>query len=182
VDALHHGLFQVVSMQTSTGLKTANFAAWPSALPVVIMLATFIGGCAGSSGGGIKVMRWVLVSKQAAREFKRLVHPSGEFAVKLRGKPVPLRVIDAVWGYFTIYLVLFGLLMVLLMLTGVDQVTAWSAIATCMNNTGPALGDAAHNFRGFSPLGKWICTLAMLFGRLEIFTLLILFTPTFWRK
>jgi len=182
VDALHHGLFQVVSMQTSTGLKTANFSAWPSALPVVIMLATFIGGCAGSSGGGIKVMRWLLVGKQAAREFKRLVHPSGEFAVKLRGKPVPLRVIDAVWGYFTIYLVLFGLLMVLLMLTGVDQVTAWSAIATCMNNTGPALGDAAHNFQGFSVLGKWICTLAMLFGRLEIFTLLILFTPTFWRK
>ena len=99
---------------------------------------------AGSTSGGIKVLRWVLVGKQASREIKRLVHPSGAFAVKLRGKPVPPRVIDAVWGYFTIYIVLFGLLMLLLMLTGVDQVTAWSAIATCMNNTGPGLGACAE--------------------------------------
>jgi trk system potassium uptake protein TrkH len=182
LDAVHHGLFQVVSLQTSTGFLTDNFSVWPSALPVVVMLATFVGGCAGSSAGGIKVLRWLLVSKQAAREFKRLVHPSGEFAVKLRGKPVPLRVIDAVWGFFTIYIGLFALLMVLLMLTGIDQVTAWSAIATCMNNAGPALGDAASNFQSFSPAGIWICTAAMLFGRLEIFTLLVLFTPTFWRK
>jgi len=149
---------------------------------VLLMLMTFVGGCAGSTSGGIKVLRWVLVGKQASREIKRLVHPSGEFAVKLRGKPVPPRVIDAVWGYFTIYIVLFGLLMLLLMLTGVDQVTAWSAIATCMNNTGPGLGAVSHNFTTIPEAGIWICTLAMLLGRLEIFTLVILFTPTFWRK
>jgi trk system potassium uptake protein TrkH len=180
--AMLHGLFQVVSMQTSTGFLTTDFAAWPTALPVLLMLLTFVGGCAGSTAGGIKVLRWVLLGKQASREIKRLVHPSGEFAVKLRGKPVPLRVIDAVWGYFTIYIVLFGLLMLLLMLTGVDQVTAWSAIATCINNTGPGLGAVTYNFTTLPEAGIWICTLAMLLGRLEIFTLVILFTPAFWRK
>jgi trk system potassium uptake protein TrkH len=177
-----HGLFQVVTMQTSTGFLTTDFAAWPSALPVLLMLLTFVGGGAGSTAGGIKVLRWVLLGKQASREIKRLVHPSGEFSVKLRGKPVPLRVIDAVWGYFTIYIVLFALLMLLLMLTGVDQVTAWSAIATCINNAGPGLGAVTYNFTTLNDAGIWICTLAMLLGRLEIFTLVILFTPAFWRK
>jgi trk system potassium uptake protein TrkH len=102
--------------------------------------------------------------------------------VRIGGKVVAQRVIDAVWGYVTIYLLLFGLLMVLLMMTGVDQVTAWSAIATSLNNTGPALGEAATTFATIPLAGKWICTAAMLFGRLEIFTLLVLFTPTFWRK
>jgi trk system potassium uptake protein TrkH len=181
-DAVHHGVFQVVSVHTSTGFATANFSLWPSMLPVLIMLTSFIGGSAGSTAGGIKVVRWLLVGRQAAREIKRLVHPSGEFAVRIGGKVVAQRVIDAVWGYVTIYLLLFGLLMVLLMMTGVDQVTAWSAIATSMNNTGPALGEAATTFATIPTAGKWICTAAMLFGRLEIFTLLVLFTPTFWRK
>jgi trk system potassium uptake protein TrkH len=181
-DALHHGLFQVVSIQTSTGFLTANFAAWPGMLPVLVMLSTFVGGCAGSTAGGMKAIRWVLVGKQASRELKRLVHPSGEFAVKLAGKPVPIRVIDAVWGFFTIYLLLFGLLMLLLMATGVDQVTAWSAIATCMNNAGPGLNQVASNFQTIPAAGIWVSTAAMLFGRLEIFTLLVLLTPTFWQK
>jgi trk system potassium uptake protein len=180
--AVLHGLFQVVSMQTTSGFLTTDFSAWPTALPVLLMLATFVGGCAGSTAGGIKVLRWMLVGKQASREIKRLVHPRGEFVVKLRGKPVPLRVIDAVWGYFAIYIVLFALLMLVLMLTGVDQVTAWSAIAACMNNAGTGLGDVTYNFTTLSDPGIWVCTLAMLLGRLEIFTLVILFTPVFWRK
>jgi trk system potassium uptake protein TrkH len=180
--AFHHGLLQTVSLHTSTGYLTADFSAWPGMLPVLIMLSTFIGGCAGSTAGGMKVVRWVLVARQAAREIKRLVHPSGQFTVKLAGKPVPTRVIDAVWGFVTIYLLLFGALMLLLMTTGVDQVSAWSAIATCMNNAGPALNEVASNFRSVPPAGLWVCTVAMLFGRLEIFTLLVLFTPTFWQK
>jgi trk system potassium uptake protein TrkH len=182
LDALHHGLFQVVSLQTSTGFLTANFAGWPGAIPVLIMLATFIGGCAGSTGGGMKVVRWLLVGKQASRELRRLVHPNGMFSVKLAEKPVPLRVIDAVWGFFTTYLVLFGVMMMMLMMTGVDQVTAWSAIAACMNNAGPGLGNVASNFTTLSDTGMWVCIAAMLFGRLEIFTLLVLLTPAFWRR
>jgi trk system potassium uptake protein TrkH len=182
VDALRYGLFQVVSLQTSTGFVTNDFAAWPGALPALLMLATFIGGCAGSTGGGIKVIRWLLVSKQGLVELRRLVHPSAEIPVKIASKPVPVRVMNAVAGFFAIYLVLFGGMMLLLMATGLDQVTAWSAVATSINNAGPALGQVAANFRDVPDAAKWICALAMLIGRLELFTLIILFTPDFWRK
>lgn len=182
MDALRYGAFQVVSLQTSTGFLTADFAGWSGALPAMLMLATFIGGCAGSTGGGIKVIRWQLVFKQGMVELKRLVHPSAEIPVKFADKPVPVRVMNAVAGFFAIYLLLFGAMMLLLMMTGLDQVTAWSAIATSINNTGPALGQVAANFRDAPDAAKWICALAMLIGRLELFTLIILFTPDFWRK
>ena len=182
VEALRYGSFQVVSLQTSTGYLTADFSAWTGALPALLMLATFVGGCAGSTGGGIKVIRWLLVFKQGLVELRRLVHPSAEIPVKFANKPVPIRVMNAVAGFFAIYLVLFGGMMLLLMATGLDQVTAWSAIATSMNNTGPALGGVSANFRDVPDAAKWICALAMLIGRLELFTLIILFTPDFWRK
>jgi len=172
----------VVSMQTSTGFVTSGFADWPGALPALLMLATFIGGCAGSTAGGMKVIRWVLVLKQGLAELKRLVHPSAEIPVKIGGKPVPDRVINAVGGFFAIYLILFGAMMMMLMATGVDQVSAWSAVATTLNNAGPGLGSVAMNFRDVPDLAKWVCTLAMLIGRLEIFTLIILLTPAFWQK
>jgi trk system potassium uptake protein TrkH len=181
-EALRFGAFHVVSLQTSTGFVTADFASWTGALPALLMLATFVGGCAGSTGGGIKVIRWLLVFKQGLVELRRLVHPSAEIPVKIASKPVPVRVMNAVAGFFAIYLVLFGGMMLLLMATGLDQVTAWSAIATSLNNTGPALGMVAANFRDVPDTAKWICALAMLIGRLELFTLIILFTPDFWRR
>jgi trk system potassium uptake protein TrkH len=180
--ALRFGAFQVVSLQTSTGFVTADFSAWAGALPALLILATFVGGCAGSTGGGMKVIRWLLVFKQGLVELRRLVHPSAEIPVKVAGKPVPVRVMNAVTGFFAIYLVLFGGMMLLLMITGLDQVTAWSAIATAINNCGPGLGQVAANFRDVPDAAKWICALAMLIGRLELFTLIILFTPDFWRK
>jgi trk system potassium uptake protein len=115
-------------------------------------------------------------------ELKRLVHPSAEIPVKIGGKPVPDRVLNAVGGFFAIYLILFGAMMMMLMATGVDQVSAWSAVATTINNAGPGLGSVAANFRDVPDLAKWVCTLAMLIGRLEIFTLIILLTPAFWQK
>jgi trk system potassium uptake protein TrkH len=120
--------------------------------------------------------------KQGSREVFKLVHPSAEMPVKLGNKALEWRVIDGIWGFFAVYVVSFGLLMVLLMATGEDQVTAFSAIATCMNNVGPGLGKVAANFTAVSDPGKWICILAMLLGRLEVFPLLVLITPTFWRK
>jgi len=182
LEALRYGSFQVVSLQTSTGYLTADFPSWIGALPPLLMLATFIGGCAGSTGGGIKVIRWLLVVKQGLVELRRLVHPSAEIPVKLAAKPVPVRVMNAVGGFFAIYLLLFGSMMLLLMATGLDQVTAWSAVATSINNTGPALGQVSANFRDVPEAAKWICALGMLIGRLELFTLIILFTPDFWRK
>jgi trk system potassium uptake protein TrkH len=182
LEALRYGSFQVVSLQTSTGFVTADYPSWSGALPPLLMLATFIGGCAGSTGGGIKVIRWLLVVKQGLVELRRLVHPSAEIPVKFANKPVPIRVTNAVGGFFAIYLLLFGAMMLLLMATGLDQVTAWSAIATSINNTGPGLGQVAANFRDVPDAAKWICALAMLVGRLELFTLIILFTPDFWRR
>jgi len=182
LESQRYAIFQVVSLQTSTGFLTADFAAWAGALPALLMLATFVGGCAGSTGGGIKVIRWLLVFKQGLVELRRLVHPSAEIPVKFASKPVPVRVMNAVGGFFAIYLLLFGGMMLLLLAVGLDQVSAWSAVATSLNNTGPGLGSVAANFRDVPDAAKWICALAMLIGRLELFTLIILFTPEFWRR
>ena len=175
------GLFQAVSIATTTGFTTAEYASWPAAVPVLLMFASFIGGCAGSTAGGIKVVRWLLIYKQGVREIARLVHPSAEIPVKLGNKVVPFRVVDAVWGFFSIYVVVFSVMLIAMMATGLDQVTAFSAVAATLNNLGPGLGDVASGFMSLSNPAKWISIVGMLLGRLEIFTLLVLFTPTFWR-
>ena len=176
-----NGLFQSVSIATTTGFTTANYAAWPGALPVLLIFASFVGGCAGSTGGGIKVIRWLLIAKQGAREIVRLVHPSAEIPVKLGNSAVPFRVVDAVWGFFSVYVVVYGFMLLAMMATGLDQVTAFSAVAATLNNLGPGLGEVAAGFMTLSDTAKWIAIVGMLLGRLEIFTLLVLVTPTFWR-
>jgi trk system potassium uptake protein TrkH len=176
-----NGLFQAVSIATTTGFTTANYSAWPAAIPVLLIFASFIGGSAGSTAGGIKVIRCLLIYKQGVREIVRLVHPSAEIPVKLGNKAVQFRVVDAVWGFFSVYIVVFVVLMLAMMATGLDQVTAFSAIAATLNNLGPGLGDVASGFMTVSDPGKWIAIAGMLLGRLEIFTLLVLITPTFWR-
>ncbi|MAF83698.1 MAG: TrkH family potassium uptake protein [Gammaproteobacteria bacterium] len=180
-ETITKGLFQVVSIATTTGFTTTNFSAWPGTLPVLLLFASFIGGCAGSTGGGMKVMRCLLLYKQGLREVHRLVHPNAEVPVKLGSMPVPQPVIDAVWGFFAVYVVLFVLMMVVVLATGIDQVTAFSAIAASLNNLGPGLGDVATGFSDINNISKWVCICAMLLGRLEIFTLLVLVSPTFWR-
>lgn len=177
-----NALFHVVSVQSNTGFVMTEHAYWPSALPIILVLMTFISGCAGSTSGGMKVIRWLLIWKQGAREVQRLIHPSAEIPVKLGNKPIEWRVIDAVWGFFAVYVVLFSILMVLLIGIGEDQVTAFTAIASCMNNIGPALGEVPLAYAAFADPGKWVCIAAMLFGRLEVFPLLVLVTPTFWRR
>ena len=179
--AIINGLFQAVSIATTTGFTTADYANWPAALPVLLLFASFIGGSAGSTAGGIKVIRCLLIYKQGLREIVRLVHPSAEIPVKLGNSAVPLRVVDAVWGFFSIYIVVFVVLMLAMMATGLDQVTAFSAIAATLNNLGPGLGEVASGFMTLTDAGKWIAVAGMLLGRLEIFTLLVLITPTFWR-
>ena len=182
-DAFVKGLFHVVSVGTTTGFATADYAgSWPAAVPVVLILASFVGGCAGSTGGGMKVIRWLLIYKQGVREVTRLVHPNAEIPVKLGSRAVPGRVVDAVWGFFAIYIVVFGIMMLVLILTGLDQVTAFATVAACLNNLGPGLGETANNFSGINDTAKYVCVLAMVLGRLEIFTLIVLFTPVFWRN
>jgi len=182
VDAIEHGVFQTVSIGTTTGFTTTGYASWPGLLPVLLLFISFVGGCAGSTGGGMKVIRFVLLLKQGFRELTRLVHPSAQIPVKIGNKVMSDRIINSVWGFFSAYVALFVIIMVILMATGLDQVTAFSAVAACMNNMGPGLGDVAAHYGDVSDIAKWVLCFAMLLGRLEIFTLLVLLTPTFWRK
>jgi trk system potassium uptake protein TrkH len=130
----------------------------------------------------MKVIRWLLIYKQGAREVLRLVHPNAEIPVKLGNTAVPTRVVEAVWGFFSIYIVVFGVMMLVLMATGLDQDTAFSAIAATLNNLGPGLAGVADNFISIPDTAKWVSIFAMLLGRLEIFSLLVLFTPSFWDR
>jgi trk system potassium uptake protein TrkH len=180
--SLRHTAFHVVSVHTGTGYTTTGFAHWPGAMPALLMLLTFIGGCAGSTTGGMKVIRWLLVFRQGVAELKRLVHPSAEIPVKLAERAVPQRVIIGVAGFFAMYFIVFGVMMLALMMLGLDQVTAWSAVASALNNVGPGLGDVTMTFQTVPDAAKWICTVAMIAGRVEIFTLLLLLTPAFWQK
>lgn len=180
--AVRTAVFQAVSTQTGTGFFTTDYSLWPAALPVILLLMTFISGSAGSTSGGMKVIRWLLIWKQGMREVQRLIHPSAEIPVRIGNKPVDWRIIDSVWGFFAAYVILFGVLMSLMMITGADQVTAFSAIAACMTNYGVGLGEVSSNFRSIPDLSKWLCVIAMLLGRLEIFPLLVLATPSFWRR
>ena len=181
-EALLEGSFQAVSMATTAGFTTDAFALWPGALPILLLLSSFVGGCAHSTAGGMKVIRWLLIAKQGAREFLRLVHPSAELPVKLGGKTVPQRIVDAVWGFFAVYIIVFAALMLVLLMAGLDQVSAFAAVAAALNNLGPGLGEVAGGFATLPNVAKWASVCAMLLGRLEIFTLLVLITPAFWRR
>ena len=168
-------------MSTTAGFGTDSFSGWPGFLPLLLIFASFIGGCAGSTGGGMKVIRVVLLFLQGARELKRLVHPRAIYAIRLGNKALPDRVVDAVWGFFAAYAMVFVVCMLALLYTGLDDMTAFSATAACLNNLGPGLGEVAAHYGNINDSAKWILVVAMLFGRLEIFTLLVLFTPTFWK-
>jgi trk system potassium uptake protein TrkH len=180
-ETLTTGLFQAVSMATTTGFIADDFSRWPVGLPVLLIFATFIGGCANSTAGGMKVMRWMLMYKQGTREFQRLIHPNAEIPVKLGRKAIPARVVDAVWGFFAVYVVVFAVLLLIMLTTGMEQTTAFSAVAAMLNNVGQGLNDVADGFADVPAIAKWCAIWAMLLGRLEIFTLLVLVTPAFWR-
>lgn len=181
IQSFRIALFQAVSIGTTTGFTTSAFQLWPGFLPLLLIFSSFIGGCAGSTGGGIKVIRVLLLYKQGMREIHRLIHPNAVMTIKMGGRPVHGRVVDAVWGFFATYVAVFGLLLLSLMATGIDQITAFSAIAACLNNLGPGLGDVSYHYGDLSGVAKMILSAAMLLGRLEIFTLFVLFTPAFWR-
>ncbi len=179
--ALREALFETVSVTTTTGFGIANHSGWHPMLATALIMASFIGACAGSTGGGLKMMRVNLMFKQGLREMRRLMHPNAVILVKLSGKAVPDRVVEAVWGFFGIYLLAFCVLFAALLLTGLDFLTGFSAVAACLNNMGLGLGDVANDFSSINSTAKWILSCAMLLGRLEIFTALVLFTPMFWR-
>jgi trk system potassium uptake protein TrkH len=181
-ETIVNGIFQVVSFATTTGFATSQFHEWPIFLPYLLMYAAIIGACAGSTGGGMKVIRILLIFKQGFREVQRLIHPRAVIPIKLGRSPVQDRVVEAVWGFFAVYVMAFMLMLLALLATGLDIVTAFSAVGACINNLGPGLGAVTQTYGSLSDAAKWILCFAMLLGRLEVFTLLVLFTPMFWRR
>ncbi len=176
------GAFELVSIFTTTGFGVADFSLWPTFLPVLIFMFAFIGGCAGSTGGGLKVIRVLLIIKQGFRELHRLIHPNAVIHIKVGNKTVSDRVIEAVWGFLAVYIMAFLIMCIMLLATGLDFLTSFTAVGACLNNLGPGLGAVAAHYGDISSSAKWILCFAMLLGRLEVFTLLVLFTPVFWRR
>jgi len=183
-DALRSAAFHVVSVATTTGYASTDYALWPVFAPVFLMfLGTFV-SCAGSTGGGIKMVRMVLLLKQARRELVRALHPRVVNPVTMGRAMVPATVIASIMAYMLIYgATTIGLTM-LMLLSGLDIVTAFSAVVATVNNIGPGLGQVgpASNFGVLTDFQTWVCTVAMLMGRLELLAVMVLFIPEFWRK
>jgi len=181
-DSLVLGAFELVSILTTTGFGVADYSQWPTFLPFMLFMFAFMGGCGGSTAGGMKVMRVILIFKQGIREIHRLIHPNAVIPIKVSQKPVPDRVVEAVWGFFAVYVISFMAIFMILLATGLDFTTAFSAVGATINNLGPGLGDVAAHYGDINDLAKWVLCFAMLLGRLEVFTLLVLLTPAFWRQ
>lgn len=177
-------LFQVVSIITTTGYVTADYTAWAPFLTVIFFLFMFIGGSAGSTAGGIKVVRHTLLFKNSFLEMKRQLHPSAVIPVRLNGAAVSREITYNVLAFVMIYLLIYGLGVFIISFTGMDFTTALGAVATCLGNVGPGLGDVGpvYTFSEVSSFGKWLLSFLMLLGRLELFTVLMLFSKSFWSK
>lgn len=182
--ALRYGTFQVVSIVTTTGYATFDYERFPAMSQLILMLCMFIGASAGSTGGGMKCLRIMLCFKFCYKELFQLVHPRAVTTIKIGGRAVPDDVIRSVLGFLALYMGLFGLSAVLLAGLGVDIVTAIGAVAACIGNIGPGFGmvGPVENYAMIPALGKWLLIWCMLLGRLEVFTMLILLVPEFWRK
>ena len=183
ISALRYALFEVVSVITSTGYGTANFSTWPLFLPLLLIYVSFIGGCGGSTAGGMKVIRILVLLKLCYREILRLVHPKGAFHIKIGARHVVNEtLLQGVFGFFALYILTFCLFLLLMILAGLDQITAFSAVATTMNNLGPGLGEISQSFASLNDPAKAIAVASMLLGRLEVVSVLVLLHPEFWKS
>ncbi|WP_157267604.1 TrkH family potassium uptake protein [Azohydromonas aeria] len=183
-ETLRHTVFHVVSIATTTGYATRDYALWPAFGPLLLLFLSCFTSCAGSTGGGIKLVRSLLLMKCAQREFKRIVHPRAVAPVTLGGAAVDANVLQSVLAFMLVYGAVMVLATLLLLFSGLEPVTAFTAALASINNLGPGLGvvGPAGNFQPLSDFQVWVCTVAMLLGRLELFSLLVLFTGSFWRK
>jgi trk system potassium uptake protein TrkH len=181
-EAIRHAAFQVSSILTTTGFSTTDFNAWPSFSKTILILLMFIGGCAGSTAGGLKVSRIMLLLKSIRRDIKRMLHPRSVSVINLEGKPVDEPTIHGTTVYFAVYSAIFFVLFLLLSINSFDFETNFSAVAACFNNIGPGYGIAFSSYSPFSDFSKLLLSAAMLLGRLEIFPLLVAFAPSTWTK
>ncbi|OGS96629.1 MAG: potassium transporter Trk [Gallionellales bacterium RIFCSPLOWO2_02_FULL_57_47] len=182
--ALRHASFNLVSIATSSGYASVDYAQWPIFAPLWMMFLTAIAASSGSTGGGIKMMRTLVLVKQAGREFLKLLHPAVINPMKIGGHVVPNNIVFAVLGFIFLYFMTIVTFTFVLLISGMDFITAFTAVLASINNCGPGLGSVgpSSNYAGLNDFQTWVCTIAMLIGRLEVFTVLILFTPHFWRR
>lgn len=178
---LEQAAFQAISIATTAGYTTTNFDQWPSFLPMLLIIGSFVGGCAGSTGGGMKAVRILVLYLQGKRELHRAVHPNLVYPIKLGKHILPEGVIQGIWAFFSAYVLIFVVCLLGVIACGVEPFEAFNAVIACLNNLGPALGSVNSNIVSIPDNAKWILTVAMVSGRLEIFSLLVLFSPAFWR-
>ncbi|MFO7817327.1 MAG: TrkH family potassium uptake protein [Thermodesulfobacteriota bacterium] len=182
--ALRYSAFQIVSIITTTGYATADYELWPAVIQAILLACMFIGGCAGSTGGGIKSMRIMILLKSGYREMFRVIHPRAVRPIKMGKRIIKEDVLHGVWGYFILYLLLFVLAWFITSAMGLDTITAFAAVLACVSNIGPGIADVGptDNY-GFVPdEAKWVLVLCMVMGRLEIYTVMALLIPEFWKK
>ena len=183
-ESLRYAAFQVVSIITTTGFATYNFDQWPAPSKFILVLLMFIGGCAGSTGGAIKCLRFMVVIKQTFIELTRLIHPHAVISVKIAKVAVPPEIVSSIRSFFFLYIAIAMAAMLALTLLGVDMVTSISGVAATLGNVGPGLGlvNASSTYVELPQTAKWILSACMLLGRLEIYTVLVLLVPDFWKK
>jgi trk system potassium uptake protein TrkH len=182
--AIRDSLFQVVSIITTTGYVTSDYLLWPGTTWFLLFLLFFVGGMAGSTGGGMKVVRQLLLFKNSRLELRRLIHPNAIIPVRMNGKPIPQDIIHKIMAFFLIYIIIFGLGTLVMTFLGLDFETAMGSTAATLGNIGPGIGDVGPtgNYADIPIFGKWFLSFLMLLGRLELITILILFSRTFWRQ
>jgi trk system potassium uptake protein TrkH len=180
--AFSSSIFHTVSIVTTSGFTTENFSLWPGFLPYLLLVGAFMGACSQSVGGGIKAWRVLIMINQAYKEILKTIHPNAVLTSKIGTKVIDAKIAEKVWGFFSIYVFIFMFLLLAMLGTGLNFETAFSAVGACLNNLGPGLGNVAENYSGVNEIGKLILCFAMILGRLEIFTLLVLFMPAFWRR
>ena len=174
--------FHSVSMLTTTGFSISNSSEWPFSISFILLIGAFIGACAGSVGGGVKSWRVLIMINHAHKNIMKIIHPNSVISLKIGTKNVNDEVATSVWGFFSIYIISFIILLLFVLITGVDFESAFSAVGACLNNLGPGLGIVSENYANINSASKGILAFAMLLGRLEIFTLLVILTPMFWSK
>jgi trk system potassium uptake protein TrkH len=182
--AIRYASFHVVSIITTTGFVTADYTNWPPLSQIIIILCMFVGAMAGSTGGAIKVMRIILIIKHGYQEIFRLVHPHAVRSIKLGGKPVPLDILSSIRGFFILYLSVFIVAVIIMSSLGLDVFSSFASVAATIGNVGPGFGlvGPVQNYLPVPDLGKWVLSFCMLAGRLEIYTVIIILTPAYWRK
>ncbi|MDR1297565.1 MAG: TrkH family potassium uptake protein [Deltaproteobacteria bacterium] len=183
-EAFFQSLFQATSVASTTGQFTADWTGWPHLSQAVIFFLFFVGGCSGSTSGGVKCIRWLLLIKSIHRACRRLIHPRGVFPVRLQGRNMSEQVLEGVWLFFLIYFLTMAVSTLAVTAVGLDLLTAFSASASALGNVGPSLGlvGATGSYAAFPPAAKVILSLCMLMGRLEFYSFVVLFFPEFWRR